>query len=182
MFGIKPKTLHYWYKEHLSSYRQALATGRWGNKKIGVADQATAEEVKERPVHIAKPENFGSHFTIDEIQIGKIMYTIMTNSKTGKIAFLAQTLKPEELKLAFDIYLSQVLDMVNSVSRDMSQSYIKFCKDIFPNLQLVTDKFHVIRHLMNALQMVRKQLKTKCLLKQKEITQKDKDKSGEKIE
>lgn len=66
--------------------------------------------------------------TIDEKQIGKKMYTIMTNSQTGKIALLAQTMKPEELKQAMENYLSERLLDVKSVSCDMSQSYNKFCK------------------------------------------------------
>ena len=101
--------------------------------------------------------------TIDEKQIGKKMYTIMTNAKTGKIAFLAQTMKPEELQQAIDSYLSEKAVEVKSVSCDMSPSYKKFCKEAFPNTLLVVDKFHVIKHLMDALQQVRKQLKTQCL-------------------
>jgi transposase len=163
MFSIKPKTLHYWYKENLSGYKQAMAAGLWGEKKITIADQDTGEVIKEKPVPIAKTDNFGSHMTIDEKQIGKKMYTIMTNAKTGKIAFLAQTMKPEELKQAMDSYLSEKAIEVKSVSCDMSPSYKKFCKEAFPNTLLVVDKFHVIKHLMDALQQVRKQLKTQCL-------------------
>lgn len=163
MFGIKPKTLHYWYKENLSGYKQEVGKGSWGDKKILVADKTTGEVVKQRPVPIAKPENFGTHMTIDEKQIGKKMYSIMTNAKTGKIALLAQTMKPEELKQAMENYLSEKLSTVRSVSCDMSPSYKKFAKDIFPNTQLVIDKFHVIKHLMDALQQVRKQIKTQCL-------------------
>ncbi|MBK7099066.1 MAG: transposase [Sphingobacteriales bacterium] len=33
----------------------------------------------------------------------------------------------------------------------------------FPNTQLVIDKFHVIKHLLDALQQVRKQLKTQYI-------------------
>ena len=98
MFGIKPKTLHYWYKEILSGYRPDVAAGRWGEKKITVVDKDTGEVLKEKPVPIAKAENFGSHMAIDEKQIGKKMYTIMTNPKTGKIAFLAQTPKGRRAK------------------------------------------------------------------------------------
>jgi transposase len=163
MFSIKPKTLHYWYKENLSGYKQAVAAGLWGEKKITIADQDTGELIKEKPVPIAKADNFGSHMTIDEKQIGKKMYTIMTNAKTGKIAFLAQTMKPEELQQAIDSYLSEKAVEVKSVSCDMSPSYKKFCKEAFPNTLLVVDKFHVIKHLMDALQQVRKQLKTQCL-------------------
>lgn len=165
MFSIKPKTLHYWYKENLSSYTQAVAEGKWGEKKILIADKDTGEIIKEKPVPIAKPENFGTHMTIDEKQIGKKMYTIMNNAQTGKIAFMAQTMKPEELKQAVENYLSTQTDSVQSISCDMSPSYKKFCKEMFPNTQLVIDKFHVIKHLMDALQQVRKQLKTHCLIK-----------------
>ncbi len=128
MFSIKPKTLHYWYKENLSGYKQDVQAGRWGEKKILVVNKDTGEVVKERPVPIAKPENFGSHMTIDEKQIGKKMYTIMTNAGTGKIALLAQSMKPEELKQAVENYLSQKTAEVKSVSCDMSPSYKKFCK------------------------------------------------------
>lgn len=163
MFSLKPKTLHYWYKEHLSGYRQDVKTKRWGEKKITVADKTTGEVLKEIPVPIAKQENFGSHMTIDEKQIGKKMYTIMTNAQTGKIALLAQTMKPEELRQAAEIYLSEKLNEVKSVSCDMSPSYKIFCKKIFPNTQMVIDKFHVVKHLMDALQQVRKQLKSQCI-------------------
>ncbi len=169
MFSIKPKTLHYWYKEELSGYKQEVEAGRWGDKKIQVVDKDSGEVVKEKPVPIAKPENMDSHMTIDEKQIGKIMYTIMTNAKTGKIAFLAQTMKPEELKQAVENYLFSKASEVKSVSCDMSPSYKKFCKQVFPNTQLVIDKFHVIKHLMDALQQVRKQLKTQCLISDKTL-------------
>lgn len=163
MFGLKPKTLHCWYKENLSGYRQSVAAGLWGEKKITVVDKDTGEVLKEKPVPIAKPENFGSHMTIDEKQIGKKMYTLMTNSETGKIAFLAQTMKPEDLKQAMENYLSEKVGEVKSVSCDMSPSYKKFCKEMFPNTQLVVDKFHVIKHVMDALNHVRKQIKTQCI-------------------
>ena len=163
MFSIKPKTLHYWYKEILRGYKQDVEAGRWGEKKITIVDKDTGGILKEKAVPIAKSENFGSHMTIDEKQIGKKMYTIMTNANTGKIAFLAQTLKAVELKQAMENYVSEKLYEVKSVSCDMSASYKKFCKEIFPDTQLVVDKFHVIMHLIEALNLLRKQLKTQCL-------------------
>ena len=169
MFGIKPKTLHHWYKGDLSGYKQDVGAGRWGGKKIMEVDMETGEVLKETPVPIAKPENFGSHMTIDEKQIGKKMYTIMTNANTGKIALLAQTMKPAELKQAVENYLPEKTDAVKSISCDMSPSYKKLCKEVFPNTQLVIDKFHVIKHLMDALQQVRKELKTECLTHDKTL-------------
>lgn len=163
MFSIKPRTLHYWYKENLSGYKQDVESGKWGEKKIAVLDKETGEVVKERPVPIAKEENFGTHMSIDEKQIGKKMYTIMTNSQTGKIALLAQTMKPEELKQVIEKYLLPKAEGVKSISCDMSPSYKKFCRQMFPNTQLVIDKFHVVKYLMDALQQVRKQIKDQCL-------------------
>ncbi|MBK7100101.1 MAG: transposase [Sphingobacteriales bacterium] len=103
------------------------------------------------------------------------MYTIMTNAQSGKIALLAQTMKPEELKQVMEHYLSQVLEEVKSVSCDMSPSYKKLCKDIFPNTQLVIDKFHVIKHLLDALQQVRKQLKTQYINQETILVKADTD-------
>ncbi len=170
MFSIKPKTLHYWYKEELSDYKKDIAEGRWGEKKVQLIDEQTGEVMKEKPVPIAKAANMGTHMTIDEKQIGKKMYTIMTNARNGKIAFLAQSLKPDELKQAMNNYLKEQTEQVKSVSCDMSPSYLKLCKDIFPNTQLVIDKFHVIKYLMDALQQVRKQVKTACLLQDESTT------------
>lgn len=163
MYGIKPKTMHYWYKEYLSGYRQQVAEGKWGEKRIYVTDKETGEVIKEKAVPIAKAENMGSHMTVDEKQIGKKMYTIMTGVKTGKIAFLAQSQKSEELKEAAMDYFPDKLNGVTSVSCDMGSTYIKLCKDLFPNARIVIDKFHVIMHLLDALQQVRKQIKTQCI-------------------
>ena len=175
MFGLKPKTVHYWYKEEISDYRKDIAAGKWGEKKIQVIDKTSGEVTKEKPVPIAKAENFGSHMTIDEKQIGKKMYTIMTNAQSGKIPLLAQTMKPEELKQVMEHYLPHVLEDVKSVSCDMSPSYKKLCKDIFPNTQLVIDKFHVIKHLLDALQQVRKQLKTQYINQETILVKSDTD-------
>lgn len=169
MFGLKPKTVHYWYKEELSDYRRDIAAGRWGDKKIEEVDKDTGEVIKQKPVPIARIENMGSHMTIDEKQIGKKMYTIMTNAKTGKIALLAQSLKGEEIKQAIENYLSAATEDVQSVSCDMSPTYKKLCKEVFPNTRLVIDKFHVIKHLMDALQTVRRQLKTDAISKKQNI-------------
>lgn len=82
-------------------------------------------------------------------------------------------MKPEELKQVMQAHLPQVLEEIKSVSCDMSPSYKKFCKEVFPNTQLVIDKFHVIKHLLDALQQVRKQLKTQYLNQENILAQSD---------
>lgn len=177
MFGIKPRTMYYWYKEYLSGYRQAKASGQWGNHAISVADKETGEVLAQKDVPIVKTSNMGENMTIDEKQIGKKMYTIMTNADSGKIALVAQSLKPSELQQVMDNYFQKEAQGVRSVSCDMSPSYKKFCRQAFPQAELIIDKFHVIKHAMDALHQVRKQLKTKCLTSETTLTLPKKDQS-----
>jgi transposase len=163
MFGLKPRTVYYWYKEHLSGYRQARASGECGGKAIRIVDEQSGEVLAEKDVPIIKAANMGANMTIDEKQIGKTMYTVMTNADTGKLALIAQTLKPDELQQVIDNYLPSEAQKVRSVSCDMSPSYKKFSRQAFPEAELIIDKFHVVKHVLDALQQVRKQLKTQCL-------------------
>jgi len=173
MFSIKPKTLHYWYKHELSGYDQEVAAGTWGEKKIAVKVAAdTGEVLEEKPVHIAKEENMGTHMTIDEKQIGKKMYTIMTNAQTDKIALLTPTLKVDELSKAIE-FVSAKVSNVKSVSCDMSPSYQKFCRETFPTANIVIDKFHVVKHVMDALQQVRRKIKDTIITKIKPEAKKE---------
>lgn len=165
MFGVKPKTLHHWYKSQLSGYEQAVKAGTWGDKSIKILDGPTGEILEQKAVPIAKPENMGSYMAIDEKQVGKKMYTLITNIGTGKIAFMAQSIKPSELAQAIHEYLGATLGAVRSMSCDMAASFIKLSKEVFLNADLVIDKFHVVKHLMDALQQVRRELKTECLNK-----------------
>lgn len=48
MFSIKPKTLHCWYKENLTGYKQDIEAKRWGEKKITVVDKTTGEVLKKK--------------------------------------------------------------------------------------------------------------------------------------
>jgi hypothetical protein len=97
MFNIKPKTLYHWYCDHLSNYKPDIEQGKWLKDKIPIADQQTGEILSESPVYIARPENVGERMNIDDKQIGKDVFTIMTNRDAGKIALMVETTKVEEL-------------------------------------------------------------------------------------
>lgn len=173
MFGIKPRTLYNWYKFQLSAYPQKLKAGTWGEKSIKIDDPATGEIIKEKPVYIAKSENVGEKMTIDEKMIGKKMYTVMTNLRTGKIALIAQTQNGDEIKQAVNDYFSGRLQEVRSVSSDMNATYKRISKELFPNACVVVDKFHVITHVLDALQRVRKLIKTQLINQSLEESQTD---------
>lgn len=124
----------------------------------------TGEIIRKDCIQIAEVENIGEQMTIDEKQIGKKMYTIMSNSKTGQIALLAQTLRVDDLELIAQKYFKDKLEIVQSISCDMSPSYKKFCKITFPNTELVIDKFHVVKYVIDAMQQVRIQIKNNLTL------------------
>lgn len=162
MFGHKPKTLYNWYRNYLSGYQEDRASGTWGKNKLIIADKDTGEIKEERPVYIAKPENMGESMTLDDKQIGKDTFTIMTNHQTGKIALLVEALKVDELKGAVN-YLGDSITQVKNISCDMSPSYIKLCEEAFPQSTIVIDKFHVVKHVLDTLQSIRLRIKNQLL-------------------
>lgn len=169
MFGIKPRTLHFWYKHYFSGFPEKVASKTWWEKTIKIADKSTGEVIKEKQVPLAKQENVGTHMTIDEKMIGKKMYTVMTNLKSTKLAFIAESQNGEELKQAIREYFPETKRQeVTSISSDMNATYKRISKELFPNAVVSIDKFHVIMHILDALQTVRKQVKAAVILEQEQ--------------
>jgi transposase len=158
MFDLKPKTLYYWYRNYLSDYQNDILTGVWLKNKIYVINKETGEIIKEKPIYIAKPENVEESMTLDDKKLGKEMYTIVAGQRTGKIVMMIESTKVEELKEAIK-YLGESITKVKNISCDMSPSYLKFCEDVFPQSNIVIDKFHVIKQVLEALQSVRLRIK-----------------------
>jgi len=154
MFDLKPKTLYYWYRNYLSDYQKDISTGEWLKDKIFVINKDTGEIIKEKPVYIAKPENVEESMTLDDKKLGKGVYTIFAGQITGKIALKIESIKVEELKEAIKC-LGESIIKVKNISCDMSPSYLKFCEDVFPQSNIVIDKFHVVKQVLEALQSVR---------------------------
>lgn len=128
-----------------------------GQKVLDVVEQ-TGEIIKDIPIHIFKPANIGSSMCIDEKMIGKRYYTILSNQETGKIAFLIGTMKPEIIANGLSKF-GKDLEKVERISCDMSPTMKKICTDNLVNAQIIIDKFHVIKHVMDALNTVRLNIK-----------------------
>jgi transposase len=158
MWAMPPKLLYHYYRNFLSSYQQDKLDNIWGFNQIDIVDTITGVVVKQRPVYIAKPENMGSIMAIDDKQIGKDMFTILTNQQTGKIALLVETLKVKELSQAIS-YLGDTTRKVESISCDMSPTYLSICEDTFSKATIVVDKFHVMQYVIDAVQSVRIRIK-----------------------
>lgn len=149
---LKPQTVYYWYRNYLSGYPEAVESKEWGKNNF------TGSDKREKSVPVLKPENFGEQMSVDEKMIDEEFYTVMTNRQTGKIALLAETLTVTELNKLID-KTGQVKQKVKTITADLSPTYEKFCEQSFPEAMIVADKFHVVKHIIEAVQTLR--LRTK---------------------
>lgn len=158
MYDIEPKTLHKWYKGQLSDYKTDKESWAFMGQKGIEVDTQTGEVIKELPIHIFKPANIGENMCIDEKMIGKRYYTILSNQETGKIAFLIGTMKPQIIANGLSKF-GKDLEKVKRINCDMSPTMKKICADNFVNAQIIIDKFHVIKHVLDSLNSVRLNVK-----------------------
>jgi len=124
---------------------------------IEYIDKGTGE-VKKLFVPICSQENIGEDMCVDEKQIGEDFYSIISNRKTGKLAFVANTTKSSELFEA-TLTINQQLSQVKVINRDLASCYKNFCNRVMPDTAQVGDKFHVIKLLLDANQAIRIRLK-----------------------
>jgi transposase len=106
------------------------------------------------------PENMGEYLSIDEVSLSQgELYTFVTNKNgRGKKGTLVASIKGTLTK---DI--NQVLEKlplaarrsVKEVTLDMAKNMESAVKSCFPGADLVTDRFHVVKLAMDALQHTR---------------------------
>lgn len=164
--GIKHSTLHDWYKNHLSGFNT-----RQVQQELHRYDIVAPPERKEAPiaVPILKTENIGENMAIDEKHIHGKFYTILSNNDTGKIALMAATHTKKELDKAM-VHFGDKRFEVKTLTRDLSNTYDWVGREHFMGAYHIADKFHILRHLFDALHDVRifyrQQLLTKKRLEQ----------------
>jgi transposase len=109
-------------------------------------------------------ENIGEYISIDEVSLSKgELYTFVTNKKgRGKkgtlIASIGSTKSQAIIDVLEKIPLSKRLK-VKEVTLDMANNMEAAVKKSFPNARLVTDRFHVVRLVLEALQHARIKLR-----------------------
>jgi len=159
VLNLRSKTIYYWYRKYLSGFEEAKSSGEFG--KNDFVSYRGREPSKKR-VPVLKAENFGTEMSIDEKHLDEDFFTAMTNRETGKLAFLAQTIRADELTKLID-KIPQIRNLPINITCDLCPAFEKFCKENFPNARLIADKFHVIKHAVDAVQSVRIRLKNSYL-------------------
>jgi transposase len=106
------------------------------------------------------PKNIGSHLSIDETSLSHgELYTILTNkaAKGGKgsiVAIVAGT-KAESVIEVLRKIPESLREKVAEITLDMAGSMTMIAKRCFPRAVRVTDRFHVQRLAVEALQEIR---------------------------
>jgi len=96
---------------------------------------------------------------IDEIsrRKGHVYHTQVYDLMNPRLLWSGEDRKSETLEKFFKELGEQIRDRVNAVCCDMWAPYIGVIKRCLPNALLVFDKFHIVRHLMEAVDEVRKE-------------------------
>jgi transposase len=151
------------YKKHSSGFKD------WQQK-------AHAED------YLLFEENMGAYLSIDEVSLSKgELYTFLTN-KSGKgkkgtlVACIKGTLSKDIIEVLEKISIEK-RSQVKEVTLDMAKNMEAAMKKVFTNAKLVTDRFHVVRLAMEALQHIRVNLKWKEMDKENEAVKAAKEKN-----
>lgn len=139
--GVNGKKLQRQYKDYLSDFKD------WEQK--GHAKQ-----------WLVFPENMGPYLSIDETALSKgELYTIITNKKAkgkkGSIVAIFSGTKVEPIIEQLMKISDKKRAKVKEITLDMANSMKTIAKKCFPKAVQVTDRFHVQKLALEALQDIR---------------------------
>lgn len=138
---IDPNTLRRHFKKHTSGFN------RWEQK----------EHCED---YLLFPENIGPFLSIDEVSLSKgELYTFVTNKKGrgrrgSMVACVKGTLSKDIINVLQKLPLS-ARNKVQEITLDMANNMELAARESFPKATLVTDRFHVVRLAIEALQHLR---------------------------
>jgi transposase len=136
--------------------------------KKKVSGFLTWPQLKHSQDYLIYPENIGEHLSIDEVSLSKgELYTFVTSkSAKGKKKSLVAVIKGTKSNDIMDVLAKIPLEkraIAQSVSLDMAANMKLAVKASFPKAYHVTDRFHVVKLVMDALQHQRVKLRWKVI-------------------
>ncbi|WP_072992687.1 ISAon1 family transposase [Flavobacterium segetis] len=147
------KKLQRQYKKHLSNF-------------------STWEQLEHASEWLIFPENIGSHLSIEEVNLSMgELYTVVTNKagkgKKGSIVVIIAGTKSEVVINHLQKIDFKKRNQVTEITLDMANSMKLIAKKSFPKAKQVTDRFHVQKLALEAVQEVRIRLKWDALDQEK---------------
>jgi len=138
---VKPNLLQRHYKKKISGFKDWLQLNH-------------AED------YLLNPENIGAEMSIDEVSLSKgELYTFLTN-KQGKgkkkslVAVIKGTKSQDIMNVLNKIPLGKRKG-INAITLDMANNMQSASRTCFPESYLITDRFHVVKLVLEALQHLR---------------------------
>ena len=121
------------------------------------------------------PENIGEHLSIDEVSLSKgELYTFVTNkSGRGKKRTIVASIKGTKSQDIIEVVNKIPLEkrkLVKEITLDMANNMQLASKTCFPESYLVTDRFHVVKLVMEALQHLRVKYRWEEIEKENQAT------------
>ncbi len=106
------------------------------------------------------PNNIGEYLSIDEVSLSKgELYTFVTNkkgkSKRGSMIASIKGTRSEDIVKILEKLPLETRNQVKEITLDMAKNMEYSVKMAFPKATLVTDRFHVVKLAMEALQHLR---------------------------
>lgn len=134
-------TLRRVYKKHTSGYAE------WEQK-------AHAED------YMIFPENIGEYLSIDEVALSQgELYTFLTNkngrSKRSSLVACVKGTLSENIIEVLCLLPEKERNKVKEITLDMAKNMESAVRKCFPKANLVTDRFHVVKLVLDAVQHIR---------------------------
>ena len=128
-------------------------------------DWDTVKEIDKRAIHraqAARPLDGITILGVDEIAVGRghnywHMVSAMDGPRGAELLYIGEGRKEKDLEGFWRWFGKQRATRITYAVMDMWKGFIKSFRVHCPGIVLIYDKFHVIRHLLEALNQVRKQ-------------------------
>jgi len=141
-YGVDSKKLQRHYKQQVSGYKQ------W-NQLMHAED------------YLIYPENIRDKLSIDELSLSKgELYTFITNKNTHiknkkSVVAVINGTEAKVIQAVLEKLPIEQKNKVKEVSMDMARNMGLAIKNSFPKADMVIDRFHVVRLVMDAMQHLR---------------------------
>lgn len=145
-YGVNSKKLQRHYKHKVSGFKE------WN-------------QLSHAQDYLIYPENITDNLSIDEVSLSKgELYTFVTNKNTGvkNKKCVVAIINGTEAKVIQEVLEKIELkkrSAVKEVSMDMARNMGLAIKNSFQNCNMVIDRFHVVRLVMDAMQHIRVNLR-----------------------
>jgi transposase len=109
----------------------------------------------------AKSDAIPKQIGIDEKAIAKghRYMTLVCDLEESTVEYIGEERKETSLAAYFDAFPQEQREKIEAISLDMWPAYINACRDKVPGAdsKMVFDRFHIMRHVLDAVDKVRKQ-------------------------